>query len=142
MIAVDTNILVYSENRSAPLHHPARALLRQLAEGQQPWAIPWPCAYEFLRVITHPRALKPPIPLGLALDELRRHLESPSLRVVSETARHFEVMNQLLRDSQAIGNTVFDAHIAAICVENGVDEILTADRDFSRFPLKSTNPFA
>jgi predicted nucleic acid-binding protein len=31
------------------------------------------------------------------------------------------------------GNLVFDAQIAAVCRENGVDEILTADRDFARF---------
>jgi len=34
-----------------------------------------------------------------------------------------------------------DAHIAALCIEHEIDEILTADRDFSRFPLKVTNPF-
>ena len=31
--------------------------------------------------------------------------------------------------------------IAAICIENGVTELWTADRDFSRFPqLKTRNP--
>ena len=37
---------------------------------------------------------------------------------------------------------VHDAKIANLCIENGIDELLTADRDFSRFPkLKTRNPF-
>jgi predicted nucleic acid-binding protein len=37
---------------------------------------------------------------------------------------------------------IFDAHIAALLIEHGVDEIITADEDFRRFPgLKVTNPF-
>jgi hypothetical protein len=36
---------------------------------------------------------------------------------------------------------VHDAHIAALCLEHGVSELLTADRDFSRFAdLRVTNP--
>jgi predicted nucleic acid-binding protein len=38
---------------------------------------------------------------------------------------------------------VHDARIAACCLSNGVTELLTLDRDFSRFPqLKTRNPFA
>ena len=142
MIAIDTNILVYSENRQEPLHKAARELVAKLADGEQPWAIPWPCIYEFLRVVTHPQVLKPPLPIEFALDELRRILQSHSLRVLSETARHFEVVDLLLRESPVVGNLIFDARIAALCIEHGVDEILTADRDFRRFPLKATNPFS
>jgi uncharacterized protein len=37
---------------------------------------------------------------------------------------------------------VHDAHIAALCLEYGVTEFLTADRDFARFPgLAVRNPF-
>ena len=36
---------------------------------------------------------------------------------------------------------IHDARIAAICLHNGVTELWTADRDFSRFkPLKTVNP--
>jgi predicted nucleic acid-binding protein len=31
------------------------------------------------------------------------------------------------------GNLAFDAQIAAVCGEHGVDELLTADPDFARF---------
>jgi predicted nucleic acid-binding protein len=32
------------------------------------------------------------------------------------------------------GNVLHDAHIAALCVEQGVSELLTDDHDVSRFP--------
>lgn len=46
------------------------------------------------------------------------------------------------RESAAIGNLVHDGHIAALCLEHGVSEFYTMDRDFSRFPgLRVVYPF-
>ncbi len=39
------------------------------------------------------------------------------------------------------GPRIHDARIAALCLEYGVNELLTADRDFSRFKgLRCRNP--
>jgi toxin-antitoxin system PIN domain toxin len=140
--AIDTNVLVYAE-MAASLHHAvARRFLGDLAEGPRPWAIPWPCVYEFLRIVTHPRVYHPPAPLRVALADLRSILASPTLVLLSETARHGEVMAGVLEASSAAGNLVHDAHIAALCLEHGVSELVTGDRDFSRFPgLRVLHPF-
>jgi predicted nucleic acid-binding protein len=45
LIAVDTDVLVYAHRREPVEHKDAFALLRELAEGGQPWAIPWPCVF-------------------------------------------------------------------------------------------------
>jgi len=140
--AVDTNVLVYAEIFSSPHHARALELLTGLAEEGRPWALPWPCAYEFLRVVTHSRVYHPPVPLARATSDLQRILASPSVTLLAETDRHAEVMAEVLEDSQATGNLVHDAHIAALCLEHGVSEILTGDRDFTRFrSLRVTNPF-
>jgi len=139
--AIDTNVLVYSEIVSSTHHRAARRLLTQLAEGPIPWAIPWPCVYEFLRVVTHPRVFSPPVPLALAIDDLGQIFMSPTLVLLSETARHAEVMKSVLSESGVTGNLLHDAHIATLCIEHGVSELLTGDRDFSRFPLRVANPF-
>ncbi|HVT04855.1 MAG TPA: TA system VapC family ribonuclease toxin [Thermoanaerobaculia bacterium] len=141
MRAIDTNVLVYSEIISSTHHRVARRLVTELAEGVIPWAIPWPCVYEFLRVVTHPRVFSPPVPLAVALHDLGQILLSPSLVLLSETERHGEVMKSLVRESGVTGNLLHDAHIAALCIEHGVGELLTGDRDFSRFPLSVNNPF-
>lgn len=143
MQAVDTNVLVFGEITSSPHHRPARALLGRLAEGAQPWAIPWPCVYEFLRIVTHPRVYHPPVPLDIALSDMAAILASPSLVLLSETSRHAELLHDVIAGSGVTGNLVHDAHIAALCLEHGVSEIITGDRDFARFPgLRVVNPFA
>ncbi|MBI4482682.1 MAG: PIN domain-containing protein [Acidobacteria bacterium] len=142
MQAIDTNVLVYAEIISSRHHRRARQLLRELAEGAHPWAIPWPCLYEFLRVVTHPRVYHPPAPLPVVLTDLKAILESPSVVLLSETPRHFEVMDGVIRESGVTGNLIHDAHIAALCLEHGVAELLTGDRDFGRFPgLRIADPF-
>lgn len=142
MIAVDTNILVYAETPSSEFHPIARDIVERLTGGPDAWAIPWPCIYEFLRVITHSGASRRPLPLEIALDDVKSIRRSPSLHLLSETSHHAEIMDLLLRESRVIADRIFDARIAALCIEHGVDEILTADRDFRRFPLNVTNPFA
>jgi toxin-antitoxin system PIN domain toxin len=142
MRAVDTSVLVYAEMTTSRHHAAARRLLGALAEGARPWAIPWPCLYEFLRVVTHPRVFHPPAPLEIALADVSNLLASPSLVLLSETPRHADIMAGVLAHSGTVGNLVHDAHIAALCLEHGVSELLTGDRDFARFPgLRVEHPF-
>jgi hypothetical protein len=79
MIAVDSNLLVYAHREDSPWYDAAYARIVELAEGQGPWAIPWPCIHEFLAIVTHPRIYTPPTPLEKALDQVEAWLESPAL---------------------------------------------------------------
>lgn len=142
MIALDTNILVYARRQEATHHHQAKDLLREFAEGESPWALPWPCVYEFIRVVTHPRVFDPPSEMDVVLNDLESLLQSPSLTLLREGSRHAMFMERLIKAGQATGNLVHDAHIAALVVEHGGSELWTADRDFSRFPgIRVHNPF-
>ena len=142
MRAVDTNILVYAEITNSSHHSRAHKLLSKLAQDAAPWAIPWPCAYEFLRIVTHPKVYHPPMTAQIALQDLNRILASPSLSMLAETASHAMMLEQVIRQSGATGNLIHDAHIVALCLEHGVKELITADRDFTRFTgLKINNPF-
>jgi len=142
LIALDTNILVYARRSESSHHGAAVKLLRDLAEGQRPWGLPWPCVYEFLRVVTHPRVFDPPTDLDVALDDLASLLESPSLMLMGEGPVHPAHMRRAIASGRATGNLVHDAHIAALAVEHGVSELWTTDKDFARFPdLRIRNPF-
>lgn len=142
MRAIDTNVLVYAHIVNSRHHDAALRLLTAMAEGPDPWALPWPCVYEFLRVVTHPRVFHPPMPVAAALRDLRAVLGSPSLVLLSETPRHADIFDETIRDAGVSGNLIHDAHIAALCVEHGVSELLTGDADFRRFSkLRVNNPF-
>jgi toxin-antitoxin system PIN domain toxin len=141
--AVDTNVLVFAELQSSTHHAAARAILTECAEGSAAWAIPWPCCYEFLRVVTHRRVFHQPVPADVALADLRALLASPSLVLLSETPRHAEMMEAVVHSSGVSGNLIHDAHIASLCLEHGVTELITGDRDFHRFgELRIIDPFA
>jgi toxin-antitoxin system PIN domain toxin len=142
VIALDTNILVYARREEAPHHRQARALLARLAEGPEPWALPWPCVYEFLRVVTHPRVFDPPTDLDVALEDLESLLASPSLVLLGEGPAHAGHLRRAVTTGRAAGNLAHDAHIAALVVEHGARELLTVDRDFARFGIRTRDPFA
>lgn len=141
MIAVDTNLLVYAHREDSSWHQAAFARLEQLATGPAAWAIPWPCIHEFLAIVTHPRIYDPPTPLDLALDQVAAWLESPSLVLLAESAGYWDRLRPTLAAGQVSGPQVHDARVAALCLHHGVEELWSADRDFSRFPeLKTRNP--
>lgn len=135
-------MLVYAHRAETPQHAKAVRLLTDLAEGADPWAIAWPCAYEFLRIVTHPRVFDPPMPVAMALESLESILDSSSLQMLGEGPAHRAHLRQMVKGGDVSGNLVHDAHIAALLVEHGVRELVSADRDFARFPhLRVTNPF-
>lgn len=141
MIAVDTNLLVYAHREDSTWHTAAVRRITELAEGRAAWAIPWPCVHEFLAIVTHPRIYAPPTPIDRALDQVGAWLESPSLVVLSETATHWAQLTALLDAGRVSGPQVHDARVAALCMQHGVAELWTADRDFGRFPgLAVRNP--
>jgi hypothetical protein len=144
VLAVDTNVLVYSHRREAREHAKALEVMRDLAEGAEPWAIPWPCVYEFWSVVTNPRIWK-----GAATSpekawaQVEAWLSSPTLRLLAETREFAPLAARFLNRPRVRGPLVHDARVAALCVAHGVDALLTRDRDFSLFAeLETRDPFA
>ena len=141
MVAVDTNILVYAHRADSHWHTRADTVLTELAEGKASWAIPWPCLFEFYAIVTHRRIYNPPTPPADARVQMSNWLESPSLILLHEGEGFWETLERVLRKSSVLGGAVHDARIAALCLRHGVKKLLSADRDFSRFPeLKTENP--
>jgi hypothetical protein len=132
MIALDTNILVYAHRADSPWHEVAYRSIANLAQGDVLWGVPWPCIHEFLAVTTHPRIYNPPTPFSKAIKQVEIWMESPSLRILGELAGHWKELKDIVSTGQIVGGAVHDARVAAICVEHGVREVWSADRDFTR----------
>ena len=129
VIAVDTNLLVYAHREDSDWHDEARNLLAELAVGIRRWAIPWPCVHEFLSITTHPSIYLPPTPMAQALEAMRVWLSSPFCRTIGEGPDYLAVLQDVALKGKAI------------CLQNGVTELWSADRDLSRFrALRVLNP--
>jgi len=141
MIAVDSNLLVYAHRRDSEAYVTARGRIEELTAGRAQWAIPYPCVHEFIRNVTDHRIYRDPTPLDRAFDQVTAWVDSPTLRLLGEGRAHLELLADVAREGRVRGAAIHDARIAAICLEHGVSELWTADRDFGRFPsLKTRNP--
>ncbi len=143
MIAVDTNLLVYAHRRDSEMHEAAYAVLRSLAEGNKGWAIPWPCCFEFLSIVTNRRIWKEAAtPPELAWQQLEAWIASPANNLIGETDDFLEILRGLVQRPRVRGAIVHDARIAAICIAHDTEVLLTRDRDFALFPeFVTRNPF-
>jgi len=141
VIAVDTNVLVYAHRVDAALHVAAEAAIRELAEDRAAWAIPWPCVHEFFAIVTHPRIYNPPTSGPRAVEQIEAWFASPSLALLNEGPAHWSTLSGLIGSGRLAGPQIHDARIAAICLQHGIRELWTADRDFTRFTrLRVRNP--
>lgn len=143
MRAVDTNVLIYAHRREAPEHDIAARIVRELATGDAPWAVPWPCVYEFFSVVTNPRIWKETASTAAeATAQLDAWISSPTLRLLGEPDAFFPILRPFIARARMRGPVIHDARIAALCVAHGVEALLSRDRDFSLFPeLRIENPF-
>lgn len=139
LIAVDTNILVYAHREEFPQHPAALGELRRLVAAPAAWALPVFVAGEFLRVVTHPR-LDPPTEEDTAIAALQGLLDHPHAHLLLPGERYWSILSALIIDARVRGNLVYDAQIAALCMEHGADIILTEDRDFRRFSGLTVRP--
>ena len=143
MIAVDTNLLVYSHREDSPWHAAAKTLVEGLRGARAAWAIPWPCVHEFVGIVTHPRIFKQPTPIPLALDAVEAWLASGNLNLIGESDGYLPKLRDQVVTGKVQGPMVHDARVAALCIHHGVRELWSADRDFSRFPtLTVRNPLS
>ena len=134
MFAVDTNVLVFAADEFAAEHMRCRQLLEKWRRQRGTWYLTWGIAYEFLRVVTHPRVLKKPWTAAAARGFLSALQASPGLIMLFPTERHSDVLNEVMRDVPSLaGNIWHDVETAVLMREHGIRRICTRDPDFHRF---------
>jgi len=141
MIAVDSNLLIYSHRESSEFHAGAKELIDSLRGQTAPWAIPWPCVHEFIGIVTHPGIYKPASTMSESLAAVDAWLAADNVHLLAESPGYLDKLRELALTAKLSGPRIHDARIAALCLHHGVSELWTADRDFSLFPqLKTRNP--
>jgi toxin-antitoxin system PIN domain toxin len=139
---VDANILLYAVDETTPQHARARRWLEDALNGSRRVGLPWSSLIGFVRIATHPRALRAPLGAAEAWAHVEDWLDAPAAWVPQPGRGHRDILGRLVRDLDLRGNLVTDAVLAALCVEHGL-RIVSADSDFARFrELTWVNPVA
>lgn len=128
----DVNVLVLAHRADRPEHEAARTFLEQATSGERPFCVPTVVASGVVRVSTHPRVFEEPTPLEEVLGFLDALRARPAHLVIDESAA-WPLFARLCRDSDARGNRVPDAWLAALAASTGAI-LITADRGFARYP--------
>lgn len=132
MIAIDTNIVIHAHRRASARHAEASAFLERLAEGGIPWGLPVPVIGEFMRHVTH-RAGINPSSIDEAAGVIDALVAAPTARVLSPGPHIWRTLRTVITAAGATGNLVHDAQIIAVCLEHGVDSIVSEDHGMRRF---------
>lgn len=133
--SVDVNILVYASDASSPFHPAARRFLEDRARDPDLFLLTWPVLMSYQRIVTHPGIFASPLSPGEALANLEALLALPRSRVVVEADGFVEVYREVSKAFPVRGNSVPDAHLAALLRQHGVRTIYTRDADFRKFPF-------
>lgn len=136
MLVFDTNILVYASDTESELQDICLRLLEDARQDPIPAFLTWNICYEFMRVTTHPRVLRRPLPVRESWRFLEALLRSPSFSLLTASARHAANLSQTLSELPDVrGNLVHDLHTAVLMREHGISRIVTRDTGFHRFPF-------
>jgi uncharacterized protein len=133
-VLVDTSVFVHAADVKSPFHAPCRDWLNRQRGRPDAWYTTWPIIYEFLRVTTHPRVLRPAWRASKSWDFVTTLLASPGLGILVPTERHAEIAGEVISELPHLaGNILHDAHAAILMREHGIEHICTRDTDFNRF---------
>jgi toxin-antitoxin system PIN domain toxin len=131
-VLVDANVLIYAHDINSQFHEPARDWLETALNGTRRVGIPWQSLTAFMRIVTHPRALRDPMTPDEAWSFVEDWLDAATTWTPQPGRAHREILGRLMRDLDLRANLVSDAVLAALCIEHGL-VMVSADSDFARF---------
>jgi hypothetical protein len=140
VILIDANVLLYAANRAAPEHEDAREWLDDRLSGPSRVGLPWPSLLAFVRLATNPLAVRQPVPVATAWNQVREWLGAAPAWVPTPTERHADLVGAFCAERWMTSRLVPDAHLAALAIEHGLS-LCSTDGDFAKFPgLTWENP--
>ena len=119
MLCVDVNVLIDAHRAEQSCHEPVSAWLETARAGRAPIGVPSIAASDFVRIVTHPRIFREPTPTRIAIEFINALVDSPATMLVEPGERHFTIFTGMCRDLELRGNTVPDAYLAALALEQG-----------------------
>jgi hypothetical protein len=110
--------------------------------GNEVFCLAWPTVMAYLRLVTHPAVVSPPLSPDQATENVEALIGLPHVRLLGEQEGFWEEFREATKGLVVRGNLVPDAHVAAVLRQHGVRILYTNDSDFRQFAfLEVRNPF-
>ncbi len=142
MNSLDTNILIYAANSSAPEHGRALAVVQAMLGHPGEWILADQVLWEFYRALRHPRILQKPRSAAQAAAHLRFLREESGIACCAYELPHFAEVLECLGRSRFPYQRTHDALLGITLRRHGVTTFYTRnERDFTDVGLPTiVNP--
>jgi len=138
MIVPDLNLLIYAYNLGAPHHVQACRWWEDTMNGQETVGLPVAVATGFIRLMTNPKVIQPPMQLADAVAIVKSWVAAPNVVLLQVSSQHWDELARIGWTGPALS----DAHLAALAIEHS-GTLHSNDNDFQRCPgLRWENPIA
>jgi toxin-antitoxin system PIN domain toxin len=142
VILIDTNILIEAGLLRAKSHVQARTWLDEQFSNGVRVGLPWHSILGFVRLATNRNAFHTGLSISDAWQIARDWLNAPTAWIPQPSARHADVIDDLIASANVGTKDVMDLHLAALAIEHGLT-LCSADTGFVRFKkLRWMNPLA
>ncbi len=129
---VDTNVLVYANQKRSAFHAQALSLLERAGKDGMTLWINRQVLREYLATVTRPQSGEPALPMAVALQRVRNF--AARFEVAEDGPEVFDKLVELLARVPVAGKQVHDANLVATMLAYGVARLLTFNvGDFQRF---------
>jgi predicted nucleic acid-binding protein len=124
---VDTNVLVYANNKESAQCEVARERLDALTRSGNTLFVSSQVIREYLVVMTRPGFVEKPISLKSALEDAERMMNE--LALLFPDRNSMDKLMELILKYEIRGKRIHDAAIVSLMLTNGITDILTHNTD-------------
>jgi toxin-antitoxin system PIN domain toxin len=133
VLVLDVNVVIAAHRVDHTHHAVTGRWLEALVARHETFSVPNAVWTSFVRIVTSRRAFPRPTPLGRAFAFVDAVRAVDNHRSLEPGPHHLTLLRRMCEESDATGELVADAAIAALALEHGC-AVASFDRDFARFP--------
>lgn len=140
---IDTNILVYANNKDSTFHTVCKSIVEKAINGEISTVIAVQNLIELYAVITDKRRVERPLS-PIKAKELIELYRKSNIRVITSMPQSIDTVTMLIERYRPKSQSIFDFLLVATMLDNGIYGIYTANSEhFKHFDsIKVTDPLS
>jgi len=139
---IDTNILVYANNKDSEFHSICKTIIEKAVRGEIKATIAIQNLIELYAIITDKRKVEFPLSPAKAKELIGFYRDGNNIRIIAPGVKTIDTLAELIEKHSPKAQSVFDYFLVATMLDNGVHGIYTANsQHFKHFDsIRVVNP--